>query len=74
MFSTCTCFAGTVIVFLLYTVWKFQDFSVTQIYVKPTFDNIEVVKLPFFAILGALNFEISKTSALEVQNLPFEHI
>ena len=39
-----------------YTVWKFQDFCITQILWKSLFENLEVLKSRFFAILGALKF------------------
>ena len=42
------------------TVWKYQNFSV-----KSVLENVEVLKLPFFAILGALNFVILKNFSFE---------
>ena len=38
------------------TVWKFQDFSVTQILREINFEYFELLKIAVFAILGALNF------------------
>ena len=32
------------------TVWKFQDFCVTQIYVKSIFQDLEFLKLPFLQL------------------------
>ena len=40
----------------LYTVWKFQDFSVTQILREINFGVSRISKVAVFAILGALNF------------------
>ena len=36
-------------------MWKFQDFSVTQILRVINLENLEVQKLPFLAILWGLN-------------------
>ena len=35
---------------------NFRIFLLFRFYVKSSFENLEVVKLPFFAFLGALNF------------------
>ena len=37
------------------TIWKFQDFSITQILREINLENLGVIKLLFFATLGALN-------------------
>jgi len=42
--------------FTSYTVWKFQDFSITQILREINRENQEVLKMPLFANLGAPNF------------------
>ena len=37
--------------------WKFHDFSITEILREINFlENLELLKLPFFAIFGTLNF------------------
>ena len=41
---------------LLGTVWKFKDFSVTQIFREINFGESRSAKTAVFAILGALNF------------------
>ena len=38
------------------TVWKFQDFSVTQILREIVFGGSRCSKIAILAILGALNF------------------
>ena len=38
------------------TVLKFQDLSVIQILRESLEENVEVPKMPFLAIFGALNF------------------
>ena len=40
------------------TVWKFQDFLSVRYYVKSILNNLEVQKLPFFAVCGPLKFVI----------------
>jgi len=39
-----------------FTVWNFQDFSVTQILREINFEKCRSSKTAYFAILGALNF------------------
>ena len=42
-----------------YTVWKLQNFSVTQIYLKSILEILEIQKMPFFQFyIGALNIVI----------------
>ena len=38
------------------TVWKFQDFSVTQVLREINFGEPRSIKTAIFAVLGALNF------------------
>ena len=39
-----------------FTVWKFQDFSITQILREINFGEIRSAKTAVFAIFGTLNF------------------
>ena len=41
-----------------YTVWKFQDFSITQILREINFEESGSAKNAVFAILGAVNLVI----------------
>ena len=49
-----------------YTVWKFQDFSITQILREINFGGSRSSKITMFAILGALNFEEKKFRVYEL--------
>ena len=40
--------------YLKFIVWNNQDFSVTQLLREINFENLEALKKPIFAILGAL--------------------
>ena len=40
----------------VYTVWKFQDFSIAQILREINFGDSRSAKSAVFAIFGALNF------------------
>ena len=52
-----------------YTVWKFQDFSITQILREINFEESGSAKNAVFAILGAVNFvHLVNISLLKVQN------
>ena len=42
------------------TVWKFQDFSITQILREISLRNSESSKTPIYAILDALKFDFSQ--------------
>ena len=53
-----------------YTVWKFQDFSITQILREINFEESGSAKNAVFAILGAVNFvHLVIISLLKVQKL-----
>ena len=39
-----------------YTMWKFQEFSITQILREINFEDSRSAKSAVFAILGAVNF------------------
>ena len=49
-------------------MWKFQDFSVTQILREINFGESRTSKMAVFAILGALNFvDLEKLGIQKVQ-------
>ena len=41
---------------IVYTVWKFQDFCITEILREINFEDSRSAKSAVFAILGAVNF------------------
>ena len=50
------------------TVWKFQDFSITEILREINFGDSRRAKIAVFAILGAVNFDhLVNFSILKVQ-------
>ena len=54
----------------MYTVWKFQDFSVIQILREINFGNIRSSKTAVFVIFGALNYvDMGNFSLQKVQKL-----
>ena len=47
------------------TVWKFEDFFITQILREINFAECRSAKIAFFAIFGALNFVILVNFSLQ---------
>ena len=54
----------------MYTVWKFQEFSATQILCEINFDNLEAPKTAILTISAALNFELLGTFAIFKCEIP----
>ena len=56
----------------LVTMWKFHDFLSLRFYVKSILKNVEVLKLPFLAILESLDFgflvNFSRQKFIKIQN------
>ena len=61
-----------------YTVWKFQDFCITEILREINFEDSRSAKSANFAILGAVNFvhlvhfslqKVKKSMKIKIQSL-----
>ena len=73
MFAT---FMTNVLVSRIFTVWKFHDFSITQILREIKFEDSRSVKCTIFSHLEALNFDLGHpvltyTLVINVANIFF---